>query len=320
MTRTVHRLNRVFAFFRTGHKHIVFIVFPVARFSPEGFIHNLRRFHLFITGSIQLFAHMLLNHLPQSPAFRMPEHHTRRFILQVEQIQLFTQLTVVAFFCFLDALDIGFQFVFTCPSRTVNTLQHFIIAVAAPVCACQFGQLEVFQETGIGNVRTAAHIDVFLMMIHTHCFHFRHVFNQTQFVLFAAILENFDGFCTGRHHFNNVIVLCNQLFHARFNGCYIIRRKWFFSCNIVIESVFNDRADNHFGIRVELLDRMTDQVRAGVADNFHAFFVFWRNDLNMGIFGNRIASIHQFTVNLTRYRCLCQTCTDRRCNLRHGNG
>ena len=43
--------------------------------------------------------------------------------------------------------------------------------------------------------------------------------------------------------------------------------------------IFNHRADNHFGIWVELLDRMTNQVRAGVADNFHAFFVFRRNDL-----------------------------------------
>ena len=158
------------------------------------------------------------------------------------------------------------------------------------------------------------------MMIHTHCFHFRHVFNQTQFVLFAAILENFDGFCTGRHHFNNIIVLCNQLFHARFDGGYIIRRKWFFSCDIIIEPVFNDRADNHFGIRIKLLDRMTDQVCAGVADNFHAFFVFRRNDLNMSIFDNRITRIDQFAVYLTCHCRLCQTSSDRCGNLRYSNG
>ena len=108
MSGTVHRFNRIFAFFRTGYEHIIFVVIPMTGFFPKGFIHDLGSFDFFITGSIQFFTHMLLNSLPQSPTFGMPKHHTRRFVLQVEQIQLLTQFAMVAFFCFFNALDIGF--------------------------------------------------------------------------------------------------------------------------------------------------------------------------------------------------------------------
>ena len=77
-------------------------------FFPKGFIHDLGGFDFFVTGGIQLFTHMLLDSLPQSPTFGMPKHHTRRFVLQVEQIQLFAQFAMIAFFCFFNTLDIGF--------------------------------------------------------------------------------------------------------------------------------------------------------------------------------------------------------------------
>ena len=117
-------------------------------------------------------------------------------------------------------------------------------------------------------------------MIHTHCFNFGHIVNQAQFVFFAAILENFDGFGARSHDFDYIIILCNQFFHARFDSGNIFGRKWFFRSNIVIKALFNDGADNHFCIRIELLDCMTDKVGARVADDFNAFLVFRGNDLD----------------------------------------
>ena len=86
---------------------------------------------------------MLLDNLPQRPAARMPEHHAGRFVLKVEQVELAAEFAVVAFFGFFNARDVGFQFVFTGPCRAVNALQLFVVAVAAPICAGHFGQLEV---------------------------------------------------------------------------------------------------------------------------------------------------------------------------------
>ena len=139
----VHGLDGVFAFFGGGEEHIVFVVRPVAGFLPKRFVHDLRRFHFAVARRVQFAAHVLLDDLPQRPAARMPEHHAGRFILQVEQVELAAEFAVVAFFGFFNAGDVGFQFFFGGPCRAVNALQLFVVAVAAPVCAGHFGQLEV---------------------------------------------------------------------------------------------------------------------------------------------------------------------------------
>ena len=108
MTRAVHRLNREIAFFRLSGKHIVAIIFPVTGFLPQGAIHNQRSFYFLVTPLILLGAHVLLDLLPQSPTFGMPEHHTRRFILQVEQIKFLRQFAVIAFGRLFEQIQIGF--------------------------------------------------------------------------------------------------------------------------------------------------------------------------------------------------------------------
>ena len=54
------------------------------------------------------------------------------------------KFAVVAFFGFFDALDVGGQLFFARPGGAVDALQHFVVAVAAPVGAGQLSELEVF--------------------------------------------------------------------------------------------------------------------------------------------------------------------------------
>ena len=73
----------------------------------------------------------------------MPEHHAGGFVLQVEQVELFAEAAVVAFFGFFNTGDVGFELVFGGPGCAVNALQHFVVAVAAPIGAGQLSELEV---------------------------------------------------------------------------------------------------------------------------------------------------------------------------------
>ena len=151
-------------------------------------------------------------------------------------------------------------------------------------------------------MRPAAHIHIFLVVIHAHggdvvC----HVVNQAQFVVFAALFKDFNYFGARCHFFDDIVVLVNQLFHACFNGSDVFGGKGFFAENVVVEAVFNHRADNHFNVWEQLFHRVPNQVRTRVADDFYAFGVFGGNDLHAGVFGNRVAGIAQNAVYFARH-------------------
>jgi hypothetical protein len=103
-------------------------------------------------------------------------------------------LAVIALFSFFDALDVRRQLLFVGPGGAVNALQLLVLGIATPVGAGQLGQLEGFQETGVRHVRTAAHVDVFFVVVQAHGLFVRHVLDQAQLVVFAASLEHFDHF------------------------------------------------------------------------------------------------------------------------------
>ena len=96
--RTVHGFEGVVPFFGLGGEHVVTVLVPVAGFFPQGLVQQLRGFHLLIAiVSIDL-SHVLLHHLPDRPAFGVPEDHARRVIIHMEQVKLTAEFAVVAFF------------------------------------------------------------------------------------------------------------------------------------------------------------------------------------------------------------------------------
>ena len=139
------------------------------------------------------------------------------------------------------------------------------------------------------------------MEIHAHFVHFVHIVHQPQFVVFAALLEDFNHFGARQHFFNHIVILVDELLHAFFNRFHVFGRERFFGGDVVIKAVFNHRANDHFCVREQLLDGVPHQVRAGVADDFHAFGVFGCDDLHGGIFGNRVAGIAQYAVHFARH-------------------
>jgi hypothetical protein len=81
------------------------------------------------------------------------------------QVELLADLAVVTLGGFFQTLQIGIQLFLVCPCGAIDTLQHFIFAVATPVGARRFLQFEVMAETHVRHVRTAAHVDIFFVVI-----------------------------------------------------------------------------------------------------------------------------------------------------------
>lgn len=153
------------------------------------------------------------------------------------------------------------------PCGAVDALQLLVLGIATPVGAGQLGQLEGFQEARVRHVRTAAHVDVFFVIVKAHGLFVRHVLDQAQLVVFATGLEHFDHFGARSDFLDHVVIFFDQLLHALFDGGQVVRSERTFEGDVVIETFVDDRADDHLGGRVQLLDRVANQVGARVAND-----------------------------------------------------
>src|SRR5690349_13854186 len=110
MAGAVHRLDGERALFIFQREHILAEFFPVARFFPEYTINENRGLHLNIAILTDLGTDVVFERAVKRPTFVVPEYLTLRFFLDMEQLQLTPQLTMVALGRFLHHVLIGLQF------------------------------------------------------------------------------------------------------------------------------------------------------------------------------------------------------------------
>ena len=87
MTRAVHGLQSVVALFRLRGEHVVTVLVPVTCFFPQRFINDLWALHFLVAVVLVNGTHVLLDLLPNSPTFGMPEHQAWCVLVNVEQIE-----------------------------------------------------------------------------------------------------------------------------------------------------------------------------------------------------------------------------------------
>src|SRR3546814_18995904 len=88
MARAVHRLDRIGALLGLREEHVLLVVVPVPGLLPQADVKDLRTAHFLIAAVLVDAPHVLLDRLPASTAFRMPDHHARRLLLMMEHTQL----------------------------------------------------------------------------------------------------------------------------------------------------------------------------------------------------------------------------------------
>jgi hypothetical protein len=86
----------------------------------------------------------------------------------VEEVQLLAQLAVVALFRLFQHVQVLLLVFLLGPGGAVDTLQHFVLAVAAPVGAGQLHQLEYLQLAGGRHVRAAAQVGEVAFAVQRH--------------------------------------------------------------------------------------------------------------------------------------------------------
>ena len=250
----------------------------------------------------------------------MPEHHAWRFFLQVEQVQLLADLAMVALFGFFDTLDVCRQLLLVGPGSAIDALQLLILGIAAPIGTRQLGQLESLEETRVRHMWTAAHVNIFFVVVQTHGGFVGHVFHQAQLVVFATALEHIDDFGTRSHLLDDIVVLVDQLLHALLDGSQVVRSEGTLIGDVVIEAFVDHRANHHLGGRIQLLHRVADQVGARVTNDLQSLFIFGGDDLQGGIVFDQVASIDQLAVDLAGQGGLGQASADRGGDFGYGYG
>ena len=307
----VHRLDGVVVFVNAAGEHIAAELVPVAGFFPQRAVQNLRPLYFFVAVFAQFAAHIVLDFAVDDPALRVPENHARRFFLQMEEIKLFADATVVAFFCFCLLLQVGIQRFLVSEGNAVDALQRFAARVAAPVGAGKFGQFERLDVPHMRHVRPAAHVEVFLMVIEADFLDaVVEVVNQAEFEIFVAVVERLARVRHRRPFLFNRVTGRRQFLHARFQFLQIFRGEAVFAVDVIVEAVFNHRPDDHFCLRPELLQRMTEQVRGGVANDVHPRIFLNGDDGNAGVGGNRVAQVALNAINAHGKRRLGETAAD----------
>ena len=98
-------------------------MWPDATHSDE--FDKLRRIDLGISRLGLPAADVIFERLEQRPAFRMPEHRARRFFLEMKQIHLPANATMIALFRFLDLFQVGVELFLLGKRGAVDARQHF---------------------------------------------------------------------------------------------------------------------------------------------------------------------------------------------------
>ena len=187
-------------------------------FFPQRFVNDLRAFDFLVAVVLVNSTHVLLNLLPNRPALGVPEHQAWCVLVNVKQIEFTAQFAVIALLCFFQLGQVVLQIFFAGPSGTVNALQHFVFAVAAPIGTRYLHKFEVLELAGTGYVRAAAQIFKRALFVQTHIFIGGNAANDLCFVVLAHAFEISNGFITRQNTTKHGLIFVGQFGHALFYG------------------------------------------------------------------------------------------------------
>jgi hypothetical protein len=105
--------------------------------------------------------------------------------------------------------------------------------------------------------------------------------------------------------------LPRNLTHALLDRGEIFRRKRPLVSEVVVEAVLDHRADRDLRIRIELLHRVREKVRARMPQDLDPLGIALSDDRHLGIGFDAVAGVDQPAVHLSRERSAREAGADR---------
>ena len=247
----------------------------------------------------------------------MPERHARRLVLHVEEIELSGELAVVAFFRFLQAVQVGVEVFLLRPGRTVDALQHGVARIAPPVGAGELHQLErARQLAGRRQMRAAADVEPLALTVDGQFLALGdHLVDDLDLVGFAQLGEHLHRVLARPHLAHDGQVAPDDFVHALLDLLQVFRGEGLLAREIVVEAVLDGRANGHLGTGIELLHRLRHYMRGIVADEVERFGVTGGDDSQCSVMVDHMTGVDQPAVDLAGERRLGKPCADGRRDL-----
>ncbi len=313
MARAVHRLDReVTVVLGLDREHVLGELVGVARGLPEREVDELRRLHFLVVAGFEAAAHVVGHGAVERPALGVPEHAADRLFLLMEQVHLAADAAMVALFRFFEHREVGFQVLLARPGGAVDALQHSVVGIAAPVRTRNLHQLEGIAELAGGRqVRAAAEVDERALAVERDRLVFRQVADDLGLVGLAQAFEELDRGVARPDLADDRLVAGDDLAHPRLDLGEVVGGERRFAGEVVIEAVFDRRADGDLGVGIKFLHRLGHHVRRVMAQQIDTVRVLRGDDGDLGIRVQSSGEIPQRAVHPHRERSLGQTRADR---------
>ena len=142
-----------------GGVHAVRVPLQVPRRLVKRRLGEVRRPDELVAGLLVLGPRVVLHELADQPALGMEDRQAAADLRrEVKQVELGAQPPVVALLRFLEAMKVVVESRFRLPGRAVDALQLGAVLVAAPVGGGNFGELEIAEPAGGGDMRAEAEV------------------------------------------------------------------------------------------------------------------------------------------------------------------
>ena len=216
-------------------------------------------------------------------------------------------------------MQIIFEIFVVRPGRAVDALQHLVARIAAPVGAGHLHELEYFELAGGRHMRPATQVDPLALAIQADGLVRGNAGDDLGLVVLAEVLEKAHRFVARHLAAQHREIALHDLGHLRFDRGEIFGREGSLVGEVVVETIFDHRADGHLRIGEQGLHGLREQVRRRVTDDLEGIGMLFGDDFERGIARDRKRRVDQFATDLAGERRFGKPRTDARGNLGHGH-
>jgi hypothetical protein len=178
--------------------------------------------------------------------------------------------------------------------------------------------LKALPLAGRRHVRAAAEVDPAALAIQADGLAGRNAGDDLGLVFLALVEEVLYRRIAREFAALHRQVLLRKLCHARFDGREVLGREGARIGEVVVEAVLDHRTDRDLRLGEQLLDRMGQQVRRGMADHLEAHGVLVGDDRQRNIAVDDERGVHHLAVDAPGERGLAQAGADAGSHFIHG--
>lgn len=314
----VHRLYRKVGVVYNGGVHILLVVIPMAAALPERTVEHHGSGYLDIAVALMNLAPVVDKGISENHAVGQEEREAGALIHNGEQSELLAELSVVALLRLLEHGEVVVKILFLRESGSVNSLEHLIVRVAAPISAGAGGQLESLDARGVGDMRSRAELVKLALTEERDLLALARVLlDKLDLIYLALLLHQFDSLFGVKLISFERQSLLDYLLHLRLDFPENLGGERHIDVEIVIEAVVNGGAYRKLRLGIEALDRLSENVGGGVSERTLSVVIVKGEYFELAVLVNWGAQVFNLAVYAADARRLIESHTEA---LRHLHG